>query len=331
LTQGTAIPVIPANSIEALSSGQLALSLSPAGTLLFAPAGFTDTRVVSIARDSTALALDLPSGRYANPRISPDGQRLLIESGGSVIEALDIARGTRTRLTAPALGTVFSTWNADGSRVIFRRFNRPFWTAGDGTGVTGFVPEGSVNDFPSSAGPDPDSFIAVRFRPETSGDIFLISTGGAFPPKLLIATPAFDGGPQLSPDGRWLLYQSNTSGRAEIYVRRYPDLDREWPVSDDGGIQARWSRNMREVYYRSGRSMVAAAFTGSGAEPVLGKPTTLFTDDYDFGAGVTIANYDVTADGRFVMIRRGPNGGRLRVVVNWTQELKRILASGGVR
>jgi hypothetical protein len=102
-------------------------------------------------------------------------------------------------------------------------------------------------------------------------------------------------------------------------------------VSDDGGIQARWSRNMREVYYRSGRSMVAAAFTGSGAEPVLGKPTTLFTDDYDFGAGVTIANYDVTADGRFVMIRRGPNGGRLRVVVNWTQELKRILASGGVR
>jgi len=127
-----------------------------------------------------------------------------------------------------------------------------------------------------------------------------------------------------------LLYQSDASGRAEIYVRRYPELDRQWQVSDGGGIQARWSRNMREIYYRSGRDMVAAAFTGSGAEPVFGKPTTLFTEEYDVGAGASIANYDVTADGRFLMIRRGSNGGRLRVVVNWTEELKRILATGGV-
>ena len=87
---------------------------------------------------------------------------------------------------------------------------------------------------------------------------------------------------------------------------------------------------MREIYYRSGRDMVAAAFTGSGAEPVFGKPTTLFTEEYDVGAGASIGNYDVTADGRFLMIRRGSNGGRLRVVVNWTEELKRILATGGV-
>jgi hypothetical protein len=206
---------------------------------------------------------------------------------------------------------------------VFRRFNRPFWAAGDGTGVTGFVPGGAVSDFPSSGGPDPDSFFAVRFRPETSGDIFLMSTSGAFAPKAMIVTPAFDGGPQLSPDGRWLLYQSDATGRPEIYVRRFPNLDRDWPVSDGGGgIQARWSRNMREVYYRSGRSMVAAAFAGSGAEPALGKLTTLFTDDYNFGAGTSIPNYDVTADGRFIMIRRGPNGGRLRVVVNWQEELK---------
>ena len=113
-------------------------------------------------------------------------------------------------------------------------------------------------------------------------------------------------------------------------MRRYPDLDRQWQVSDGGGIQVRWSRNMREIYYRSGRSVVAAAFNVSGKEPVFGKPLTLFTDAYDFGAGASIANYDVTPEGRFIMIRRGTNGGRLRVVVNWTEELKRILASGGV-
>ena len=188
-----------------------------------------------------------------------------------------------------------------------------------------------MSDYPSSPGPDPDSFLATRISPETSGDVFLMSISGAFEPKPLIATPAYEGGAQLSPDGRWLLYQSDASGRPEIYVRRYPGLDRQWQVSDGGGIQARWSRNNREIYYRSGQRIVAAALDASGAEPVFGKPVALFTDDYDFGPGISIANYDVTADGRFIMIRRGVNGGKLRVVINWTDELKQILASGGVQ
>ena len=76
---------------------------------------------------------------------------------------------------------------------------------------------------------------------------------------------------------------------------------------------------------------MGVALDASGAEPVFGKPVPLFRDDYDFGAGASVANYDVTADGRFIMIRRGANGGRLRVVINWTEELKQILASGGVQ
>ena len=285
MPRGAAMPIMPAGAIEALASGQLALSLSSTGTLLSSPAGFTDTRVVSVGRDGAALALDLPSGRYANPRISPDGRRLLVESGGNVIEALDLARGTRARLTAAALSTIFSTWSADGNRVVFRRFASPFWVAADGSGVTGPVPGGTVSDFPSSPGPDPDSFVTLRIRPETSGDVFLMSISGAFEPKPLIVTPAYEGGAQLSPDGRWLLYQSDASGRPEIYVRRYPGLDRQWQVSDGGGIQARWSRNNREIYYRSGQRIVAVTLDASGAEPVFGKPVALFADDYDFGRG----------------------------------------------
>ncbi len=158
-----------------------------------------------------------------------------------------------------------------------------------------------------------------------------MSMSGAFEPKPLIVTSAYEGGAQLSPDGRWLLYQSDGSGRPEIYVRRYPALDRQWQVSEGGGVQARWSRNDREVYYRSGGRIVAVSFDASGADPVFGKPTALFTDDYDFGGGASIPNYDVTPDGRFIMIRRGANGGKLHFIVNWTEELKRILASGGVR
>jgi Tol biopolymer transport system component len=328
--RGAAVPVMPSGAVEALPSGDLGLWLSSTGTLLYVPGGFPDKRVVSVGRDGAALALALPAGQYANPRISPDGRRLLIESSGTGIEVLDLARGTRSRLTATAFGVVFSAWSSDGNRVVFRRFNSPFVAAADGSGEGIPLPGGGGNDFPSAPGPDPDSVLVVRVRPETSGDVFLMSMSGAYEPKPLIVTPAYDGGPQLSPDRHWLMYQSNASGQAEIYVRRYPALDRQWQVSEGGGVQARWSRTGREIYYRSGQRLVAVPIDASGAEPVFGKPTALFADEYDFGQGITIANYDVTPDGRFIMLRRGPNGGKLHAVVNWTEELKQILAAGGV-
>ena len=176
-----------------------------------------------------------------------------------------------------------------------------------------------------------DHVLVVRVRPDTSGDVYLLSISGAFEPKPLVVTPAYEGGAQLSPDGRFLLYQSNASGQAEIYVRPYPALDRQWQVSEGGGVQPRWSHDSREVYYRSRNRIVAASISASGREPVFGKPVALFADEYNFGRGVSTPNYDVTADGRFIMLRRGPNGGKLRVVVRWTEELKQILASGGVR
>jgi hypothetical protein len=158
-----------------------------------------------------------------------------------------------------------------------------------------------------------------------------MSLNGAFASRPLVATPAYEGSPHLSPDGRWLLYQSNASGQPEIFVRRFPDGDRAWQISEGGGVQSRWSPNGREAYYRGGGRIIAVAFDGKGEEPSLGKPQGLFADVYDFGQGLSIRNYDVTLDGRFLMLRRTTEGGTLRVVLNWTEELKRTLASGGVR
>ncbi len=330
-TRGTAVPVIPAGVVCTVRSGSLGFQLSSIGDLVFVPADFDSKRVVSVGRDGSELALNLPLDRYGTPRISPDGRRLVVEREGSVIEELDMLRGTHAKVAAPALGTSFPTWTVDGEGVVFRRFNVPFWAAANGSGKAEPVPAGLISDYPAAAGPDPDSILDVRIQPETSGDIFLLSISGRFQPKPLLASPAYEGGPELSPDGHWILYQSNESGQPEIYVRRYPAMDRQWQVSEGGGVQARWSGTGREIYYRGGPRMMAVAVNSSGVEPTFGKPVALFADEYDFGQVLSIPNYDVTHDGRFIMLRRGSHGSSLRVVIHWAGELKQILAAGGVR
>ncbi len=331
VTRGSAVMVIPSGVVGTVRWGSLGFQLAANGTLLFVPRNLDNKLFVSVGRDGSELPLGLPPGSYGNPRISPDGRRVAVEREGSAVDSVDLARGTRAVLVPAAVGTLFVIWNGDGSRLVFRRFNVPFWAAADGSGRTGVVPGGDVNTSPASAGPDPDSFIGIRLRPETGGDLYLMSIDGAFQPKPLVATAAYEGSPHLSPDKRWLVYQSNASGQPEIYVRRYPELDRAWPVSEGGGVQVRWSPTGREMYYRGGGQMMAVAFDGAGTEPVLGRPTALFAYAYDFGQGLSIPNYDVTRDGRFLMLQRAAQGGALRVVLNWTEELKRTLAQGGVR
>jgi len=329
--KGSAVQVIPAGVIGNVRSSSLGYQVASDGTLVFIPATLSNKRVVTVTRDGSEKALDLPRDSYSNPRISPDGRTLLIGIKAIAIELLDLQRGTRARIAAAASGTSFPAWTPDGRAVAFRRFNLPYWAATDGSGKAGPIPGGVINDYPSSPGPDPDSILGVRIDPRTSGDIYLMSLSGRFPPKALLSGPSYEGAPALSPDRRYLLYQSNESGRAEIYVRRYPALDRQWQVSEGGGVQTAWSRNGREIYYRNGHSMMAVAFDGRGDAPILGKPVALFNDEYDFGQGLTIPNYDMMDDGRFIMFRRDTNGGRLSAVLNWTEELKRIIAAGGAK
>jgi Tol biopolymer transport system component len=329
--RGPAVVVIPAGFVGTVRTGSLGFQLSANGTLVFVPVNFDSKRLVSVARDGAELPLALPPGSYGNPRMSTDGRRIGFEREGSVVETVDLVRGTRAVVVPSAVGTNFPLWTADGTRLVFRRNNVPFWAAADGSGKSGVVPNSDPNTSPGSAGPDADTIIAVRLLPETGGDLYLVSLSGAFAARPLVATPAYEGSPHLSPDKRWLLYQSNATGQPEVYVRRYPDLDRAWQVSEGGGVQARWDPSGREIYYRGNRQMMSVAFDPSGSELALGKPRALFADVYDFGQGLSIPNYDVTPDGRFIMLRRGTQGGTLRVVLNWAEELKRTLATGGAQ
>jgi eukaryotic-like serine/threonine-protein kinase len=278
-TTGTAVQVIPAGVVSTGRTGSLEFKISSSGDLVYVPVGFDSKRVISVGRDGSELALSLPPDRYGIPRISPDGRRLLIESQEHHLEILDMLRGTHAKLAASAMGTGFPSWTSDGEGVVFRRFNVPFWTAADGSGRAMPMPAGQTNDYPESPGPDPDTIVVGRLQPETSADIFLMSISGKFQPKPLLATPAYEGGAELSADGHWMLYQSNQSGQPEIYVRRYPAMNRQWQVSEGGGVQPRWSSSGREIYYRGDQRMIAVAVDASRAEPTFGKPTALFADD----------------------------------------------------
>jgi len=139
-TRGSAVRVIPSGVVGTVRWGSLGVQLARNGTLLFVPRDLDNRRFVSVLRDGSELPLGLPPGSYGNPRISPDGRRVAVEREGSVVESVDLARGTRAVLVPAAVGTLFVTWNGDGSRLVFLRLNGPFWAATDGSGRTGVVP-----------------------------------------------------------------------------------------------------------------------------------------------------------------------------------------------
>jgi hypothetical protein len=214
---------------------------------------------------------------------------------------------------------------------MYRRFNVPTLARSDGSEPPRPIPSATTNDYPSGPGPGADTLLATRIQPGSLGDVVLLSTIGAFEPRPLVNTSAYEGGPQLSPDQRWLVYTATGGGRTVVLVRRYASPARQWQVSEGTGTQTRWSADGREIYYRDGTSIMAVPFDGSGDEPLMGKATPLFRDDYEYGPGATIANYDPTPDGHFLMLRREAQGGQLHIVLNWTEELKQIIARGGVR
>jgi hypothetical protein len=323
---GAAIMLMPKGELGVTNSGAIQVSLAANGDLAFIRYGDRATSVDLVDRSGSVQYLPFPRAGYLNPRVSPDGRRIMVEVSGLRAEAFDIERLSMTRLTPEVPGMGWPIWNLDGTAVFLRRYNLPYWIATDGTGQEGEIPGGKVNDYPSGPGPDPDSLLAVRITAETSGDVVLISRTGAFEPKAVFSTPAYEGGGQLSPDGRWLVYATNETGQFEIQVRRFPAADRMWRVSTGFGGQPHWRADGREISYRDGRNMVVVPFDGSKEEPIIGKQAPLFKDDYDFGLGLTTANYHRTRDGRFVMLRRDTSGISVRLVLNWTEELSKIMA-----
>ena len=303
------------------------------GTLVYASGIAGAPRTLTwVTRNGTEQPVAAPAREYDWPRVSPDGQKIAVEVTGQTW-TYDVARDTLTRLTFEGTANDSPAWSPDGSRVAVRsnRAGNPagiFWQMADGSGgAERLSTPAQIADTPGSFSPDGQFVAFFRTDPKTQRDIWILSMKDKKRSPFLV-TPATEGAPRFSPDGRFIAYVSDESGRAEIYVQPFPGPGGKWQISADGGIEPVWNPNGRELFYRAGNRMMAVAVT---TQPTFspGRPAMLFAGDYlasPFPAtGVT---YDVSGDGqRFLMVKETPQVSQIRinVVANWFEELKRLV------
>jgi len=167
--------------------------------------------------------------------------------------------------------------------------------------------------------------------PTTGSDICVLNLKGERKSRPFLQTPANESGGMFSPDGRWLAYQSDESGRWEVYVRPYPGPGGKVQISTEGGTEPMWARNGRELFYRNGDKMMASAVQ---IKPTFAaaKPKLLFVRHYEATPQSFLANYDVSPDGqRFLMIKASEQESaatQINVVLNWSDELRRLAPTG---
>ncbi len=306
-------------------TGSPLMSFSGTGSLAYISNRYATKQLVWVSRQGVEQPISDTPRPYQNPRLSPDGLRLVVEVAGGDLWTLDTARPTFARLTSGAtLGNTFAVLAPDGRRVAFRSLSGTQLLDLDSGGPASAIPGTSVSDIPTSISPDGTTLAFIRQSTESNGDIYTLSLVGDPNPRPLVVTNGYDGGGLFSPDGRWLAYVTNESGQFEVYLRPNPGPDRRVTVSTQGGTHPRWNRNGRELFYRNGNRMMVVDVATSPAL-TLSQPRVLFEQRYSFGSAQTVPNYDVSADGqRFVMVKDDSSFGRLSIVLNWFDELRRL-------
>ena len=280
-------------------------------------------------------------GTYATPRLSPDGKRLsltVLKNRNWDIWVYDLERTVATRLTFEDVPETEQVWSPDGRDLVYaaeeaNNAHTLYRKRSDGSGAP--TPLLTSNDglWPQSWSPDGRS-IAVTAG-ANNNDIGIVTLTGDKGEITWILNSRFsESDPSFSPDGRWLAYTSNESGQVEVYIRQFPSGSGRWQVSHGGGGFPRWSRNGREIVYRTADGLAAASIDAQGDSLRTGTPQRLFTGSFVGGVtglatgGYVFADFEPAADGsRFVMFPKPPDtqtviGGVLTLVTNWFGDLR---------
>jgi Tol biopolymer transport system component len=313
--------------------GSSDISIGQNGSVAYVRGGVRDgdRRVVWVDRDGqVASAIDDRRAFY-DVRSSPDGEQLavVVSESSDQIWLYDLLRRTPTRFTF-AWNNINPTWTPDGKRITFSS-NREavdastqaasynlYWQASDGSGAVERLVKGSYEATGGSWSPDGKIYAFENELAATAFDIWITEAAGSErTARPLLATPANEIFPRFSPDGHWIAYVSDESGQWEVYVRPFPSLNGKWRISNNGGGMPAWDHHGKELFYQNGGKMMVVPVR---TEPIFsaGAPHQLFDGPYIEQA------FDVTRDGRFIMIEASPletPPTQITIIQNWFSEL----------
>jgi len=333
---GAAVPVVE-GVLHSTTSGAAQYSISATGTLVYIPgASHADERsLVWVSRGGEEQALPAPPRSYVFPRLSPDGKEVGAGITGQETQVwlYDLSRETLTRLTFDGTLNLNTVWTPDGKWIAFQsnKDGPPniYWQRADGSGGLERLTNSEFVHFPISMSPDGQLLAYGEINPMTGYDLWVLRLKDHKATPFL-QTPFTESVPQFSPDGHWIAYISNESGRYEVYVQPYPGPGGKWQISTDGGTEPVWNPNGRELFYRNGSKMMSVEIRTRSAF-TTGKPRMLFERPY-VPSPATTPNYAVSLDGqRFLMLKfveaadEAPT--QINVVLNWFEELKRRVST----
>jgi eukaryotic-like serine/threonine-protein kinase len=309
------------------------VSISTTGILAYVP-GSEQSRqdsLVWVDRNGREEPTGAAGGIYYQPHLSPDGRRLAVTVGASDhddVWLFELTRKTWSRFTSVG-NNGFPLWTPDGKRLTYVSDkagpDNMYSKSLDGNGVEERLLASDQPNYPLSWSREGVlAFVLVSAR--TQQDLWILRPDQKGKATKFLETPFGEGAPVFSPDGRWLAYVSNESGRPEIYVRAYP-AGQSLTISAEGGNEPVWARTGRELFYRSGNAIMAVDVAPSPTLAV-GKPRLLFERPFD-SSSTFWPNYDVSLDAqRFIMVKRldqDESLAQINVMLNWGDELKRVV------
>jgi serine/threonine-protein kinase len=321
---------LPDQIVARSSRGTLVayFAISQNGTLAYLQGGSAERSLRSliwIDRQGREESIDAPPRYYGVVRVSPDGTRAVVDvrDKESDVWVWDFTRRTLARVTFDG-SAANPVWTPDGQRIIFESGKAVMSRRADGTGAVDVLLKSASRPLTKAVTPDGRAIIVQDASTETGNDFMLLTNGSptSFKPLLRAAT-----NPTLSPDGRWLAYDSNESGRGEVYVRPFPAVDEgRWQISPDGGGEPLWSRDGRELFFIHDGELMTVPVQPSDVFQ-WSKPAPVFNVARFQSNG---RRYDVSPDGRrFLLIKSNADDDLasvgMVVVVNWLEELKRLL------
>jgi Tol biopolymer transport system component len=274
--------------------------------------------------------------RYLAPALSPDGKRLAVNlfigaQGTGDIWIFDLTRGIRTRFTFGPANQSVPIWTADGKSIFYSSSAKGqphiYAKAADGSGSERVIMEtpGMVEE-PLSVSPN-GRYLVYRTRDlvkDTVHHVWALPLSNGGKPFPVVGSTFDELQAAVSPDGKWMTYQSNESGRREVYITAFPGGGAKWQVSSNGGMSAKWRVDGKELFFLDAAdNLIAVDVNTSGNAIHLGVPHTLFQA---IGIQRDWGPFDVTADGKRFLINSGnqkEGSDPFTLMLNWTAELNK--------